>query len=264
MTVVHASVSFIEYKRYEEFRDMLQSVKGRASLNSMFNFLLTDDNSELNNMHVQHMGIEGDFDMVAYFTTMSPSVSPSYGSSGSAMNAQEEISESSELYMTLAFITAILVWGIMAWKCVKDISCVRNQLVKRFGDQRTTITGQGILPLHSNGIMGSTTSVSTSYSPEGKLTSPHFSFVHPVALQTNEGFATLYHGEGSEKQTGVADGLIPELHRKATHECSDLAFKDSPQNLKRLPSQFSGMSESDTDMTVYSFEATSDGEVTTM
>lgn len=265
MTVVHASVSFIEYKRYEEFRDMLHSVKGRASLNSMFNFLLTDENSDLDNMHVQHMGIEGDFDMVAYFTTMSPSVSPSFGSSGSAMNAQEEISESSELYMTLAFITAILVWGIMAWKCVKSSSCVKNQLVKRFDDQRNTDAAQGIHPIHSNAILGSATSVSTSYSPEGKMTSPHFSFAHPVAVNANEGFVTLYHGEGTQKQTGIiADCFSPGLHRKATFECSDLAFKDSPQHLKRLPSQFSGISESDTDMTVYSFEATSDGELTTM
>eukprot|EP00493_Phyllostaurus_siculus_P020968 UN21293 len=84
MILVHASVSFTMYKRFQEFRDILESVKGRASLNTFFNFLLTDENSELDNAHVQHMGIEGDFDMISYFTTIPPTMSPS--TVGGAMN----------------------------------------------------------------------------------------------------------------------------------------------------------------------------------
>jgi hypothetical protein len=74
--MVRATVYFTVYKRFEEFRHILQSFKGRASLNAYFSFLLSDNESGLDNMGVQHMGIEGDFDMISYFTTISPTPAP--------------------------------------------------------------------------------------------------------------------------------------------------------------------------------------------
>merc|ERR550539_399824 len=250
MIIVHAAVSFTDHKRFEEFRDILQSVKGRASMNSYFNFLLTDKNSDLDNMHLEHMGIEGDFDMVAYFTTTVPSSSPSYGDFGSAMNAQKEVSERTDPYMVLTFSIAIIVLVIVLWRCLKD------QLFKNADDEITKHVVQQIIPVRSNAVLGSVPSASSIYSPEGKLASPQFSFALG-AIDDNEGFVTMFSGEENQC-TGTPGGFAVGLQRKATTECSDLVYKDSL--LKELPSQSSGLSESDTEITVYHFDANTDGE----
>lgn len=75
--LVRAIVAFTDHKRFEEYRDILESTKGSQSLNSYFNFLLTDKESQLDNLDVAHMGIQGNFDMVAYFTTVPPTIAPS-------------------------------------------------------------------------------------------------------------------------------------------------------------------------------------------
>jgi hypothetical protein len=103
--VVRAVVNFIDHKRFVEYRDILESTKGRQSLNGYFNYLLTDKESQLDNLGVQHMGIQGDFDMVSYFTTVPPTSAPSTGPSeyvdnGSAVTIEEEFEGTQ---MTLLF-----------------------------------------------------------------------------------------------------------------------------------------------------------------
>lgn len=98
--MVKASVGFTDHKRFSEYRDILESPKGRGSLNNYFNFLLTDKESQLDNLDVQHMGIEGDFDMVSYFTTVPPTQFPSdaptpYVDNGDAVNIQDQFQATS-------------------------------------------------------------------------------------------------------------------------------------------------------------------------
>lgn len=92
---VTAVVNFIDFKRFEEFKGILESSKGRQSLNTFFNYLFTED-SQLDTLAVEHMGIQGDFDMVSYFTTLSPTTAPTdspttYVDNGDAVMIQEEV-----------------------------------------------------------------------------------------------------------------------------------------------------------------------------
>jgi len=231
MILVHASVSFTIYKRFQEFRDILQSVKGRASLNTFFNFLLTDENSELDNAHVQHMGIEGDFDMISYFTSIPPTMSPS--TAGGAMNIQKEASEKTNIYLVLTFVTAVFVLCILLWRCLKD----------HFGTD-----SHEAFP--STKSLSSIMDVNMTH-PEGN--SSVFHSKPEVVDNKPEGFVTSYDTKPFPRSIINGGDSTLNLERQATKECSDLVHQDFP-NLKQLPSQYSGLSESDTDITVYSFD----------
>jgi len=231
MILVHASVSFTMYKRFQEFRDILESVKGRASLNTFFNFLLTDENSELDNAHVQHMGIEGDFDMISYFTTTPPTMSPS--TVGGAMNFQKETSEKTNIYLVLTFVTAVFVLCILLWRCLKDH--IGSDSHEVFPSDKSFSSILDVIVSH----------------PEGNSAVLH-SKPEMVDNFKPEGFVTSYHTKLPQSIVSVEDSTL-ELKRQATKECSDLVHKDF-RNLKQLPSQYSGLSESDTDITVYSFD----------
>jgi len=227
MILVHASVSFTIYKRFQEFRDILQSVKGRASLNTFFNFLLTDENSELDNAHVQHMGIEGDFDMISYFTSIPPTMSPS--TVGGAMNVQKEASEKTNIYLVLTFVTAVFVLFILLWRCMKDY--IKADSHEAFSSVKS---------------LSSILDVNMSH-PEGNSSMFHSKAVQLEVADDSkpEGFVTSYHTKPFPPTL--------DLERQATKECSDPIQQDF-LNLKQLPSQYSGLSESDTDLTVYSFD----------
>merc|ERR1719499_2577223 len=73
---VHCQVDFVDYERFEKHRDTLSHEAGSTAMNNYFAYLFNAESS-VEGIDISHMGIEGEFDLVAYFTTTSPSIAPS-------------------------------------------------------------------------------------------------------------------------------------------------------------------------------------------
>lgn len=249
MIMVRSAVSFTDYKRFQEFRDILLSVKGGASLNSLFNFLLTDKESELDNLNVRHMGIESDFDLISYFTSAAPTAAPiSHG--GDAMNVSTtDGGDNSYFYLTIgfaaviAFLLVLAVWKSGFRKREKGVD------FKNYVDEVVNIA----LDRQSN------REILRSVALQKKCQSAASVFV-------SEHEFTPFEGCGTLPGFGVNTGYVgePDLERQMTNECTtSVKMSPSLKHFGTFGTGLSAISESDTDLTVYEMDTFQpDGENT--
>lgn len=74
---VLSRISFVDYERFAIHRDTLSDPAGRVAMNGYFAYLFSTSESSVQGVDVAHMGIEGEFDLISYFTTTSPTMTPS-------------------------------------------------------------------------------------------------------------------------------------------------------------------------------------------